>query len=361
MLNNVINLFLIENKFFLIYNVAKKSEVYIMAKVLIVTDSASDISIEDEKLYGIKVLPFKVALGDKSYISRIDFNNEKFYEMMANFGCLPSTSQITTFQFQEFYEEKCNEGHTDLVMLLINKEGSATFTNAVYAEKLFYQDNPEWVGKINIHLFDGRSYSAGYGEAVIGAAIMNQNGQSVEELCRYLDDKLSNVIMSDKELAIPESKIMQVIKKSDTKEQIQNVTEQMGVMIYFLIGIGAAICLAAIYIAVNMLVMENRSNISMLKVLGYKDKKINNIVLRVNHILLPIGIACSVPLVLATTKLCMSFLAEYMNAVPKAYIAPKSYVLTALITAFSYFGSLLLLRRKVSKIDMVLSLKGNRE
>lgn len=176
-----------------------------------------------------------------------------------------------------------------------------------------------------------------------------------------LDDKLSNVIMSDKELAIPESKIMQVIKKSDTKEQIQNVTEQMGVMIYFLIGIGAAICLAAIYIAVNMLVMENRSNISMLKVLGYKDKKINNIVLRVNHILLPIGIACSVPLVLATTKMCMSFLAEYMNAVPKAYISPKSYVLTALITAFSYFGSLLLLRRKVSKIDMVLSLKGNRE
>jgi putative ABC transport system permease protein len=57
----------------------------------------------------------------------------------------------------------------------------------------------------------------------------------------------------------------------------------------------------------------------------------------------------------------MSFLAEYMNAVPKAYISPKSYVLTALITAFSYFGSLLLLRRKVSKIDMVLSLKGNRE
>lgn len=162
-----------------------------MAKVLIVTDSASDISIEDEKLYGIKVLPFKVALGDKSYISRIDFNNEKFYEMMANFGGLPSTSQITTFQFQEFYEEKCNEGYTDLVMVLINKEGSATFTNAVYAEKLFYQDNPEWVGKINIHLFDGRSYSAGYGEAVIGAAIMNQNGQSVEEICRYLDDKLS--------------------------------------------------------------------------------------------------------------------------------------------------------------------------
>lgn len=176
-----------------------------------------------------------------------------------------------------------------------------------------------------------------------------------------MDVTLSNVIMSDTELSIPDSKVMQVIKKSDTKEQIQNITNQMGVMIYFVIVIGALICVAAIYIAVNMLVVENRSNISMLKVLGYKDSLINKIVLRVNHILLPVGILCSIPLVFATTKMFMTFLAEYMSAVPKAYIAPQSFIYTALITALSYFASLFLLRRKVSKIDMVLSLKGNRE
>ncbi len=162
-----------------------------MAKIMIVTDSASDISFEDEKLYGIKVLPFKVALGDKSYISRVDFDNEKFYRMMDNFGGLPSTSQITTFEFQEFYEEKYAEGYTDLIMVLINKDGSATFTNAVYAERLFYQDHPEWVGKINIHLFDGRSYTFGYGDAVVNAAMMHQKGESVEKICTYLDEKLS--------------------------------------------------------------------------------------------------------------------------------------------------------------------------
>lgn len=176
-----------------------------------------------------------------------------------------------------------------------------------------------------------------------------------------MDVTLSNVVMSDTELSIPDSKLMQVIKKSDTKEQIQNITNQMGVMIYFVIGIGALICVAAIYIAVNMLVMENKSNISMLKVLGYKDSLINNIVLRINHILLPIGIACSIPLVFASTRMFMTFLAKYMSAVPKAYIAPQSFLYTALITSLSYFASLFLLRRKVSKIDMVLSLKGNRE
>lgn len=94
-----------------------------------------------------------------------------------------------------------------------------------------------------------------------------------------IDEDISNVVMSDVELDIPDSKIIQTIKKADAKEQFQNMSNQMNVMVYFLIGIGAFICVASIYVAVNMLVSDNRSNISMLKVLGYKDNQINQIVL----------------------------------------------------------------------------------
>ena len=176
-----------------------------------------------------------------------------------------------------------------------------------------------------------------------------------------IDKDLSNVIMSDVPLDIPDSKVIQTIKQTDAKEQFQNMSNQMNVMIYFLIGMGAAICIAAIYIAVNMLVTENRSNISMLKVLGYKDKQINQIVLNVNHILLPTGFLFSIPLVFASTNWFMVFLADFIGALPKAYIAPQSFIYSAILTCFSYFGSLFLLRRKVSKVDMVESLKGNRE
>jgi len=176
-----------------------------------------------------------------------------------------------------------------------------------------------------------------------------------------IEENVSNVIMSDVSLNIPDSKTIKTIKKSDAKEQFQNMSNLMNVMIYFLIGIGAIICVASIYVAVNMLVSENRSNISMLKVLGYKDKQINRIVLNVNHILLPIGFLCSVPLVFASTNWFMAFLAEFIGALPKAYIAPWSFIYTAVLSCVSYFGSLFLLRRKVSKVDMVESLKGNRE
>lgn len=176
-----------------------------------------------------------------------------------------------------------------------------------------------------------------------------------------IEKDAGNVIMSDVTLAIPESKISQTIKKTDAKEQFQNMSNQMNVMVYFLIGIGAIICVASIYVAVNMLVSENRANISMLKVLGYGDKQINGIVLRVNHILLPIGFLVSIPLVFASTNWFMAFLTEFIGVLPKAYVAPQSFVYTFVLAACSYFGSLLLLRRKVAKVDMVESLKGNRE
>lgn len=176
-----------------------------------------------------------------------------------------------------------------------------------------------------------------------------------------IEENVSNVIMSDAALNIPDSMIIQTIKKADTKEQFQNISNEMNVMIYFLIGIGAIICVASIYVAVNMLVSENRSNISMLKVLGYRDKQINRIVLSVNNILLPIGFILSIPLVFVSTNWFMVFLADFIGALPKAYIAPLSFFYTAVLVCCSYFGSLFLLRRKVSKVDMVESLKGNRE
>lgn len=42
-------------------------------------------------------------------------------------------------------------------------------------------------------------------------------------------------------------------------------------------------------------------------------------------------------------------------------LLPKSYLLTILLTCLSYFGSLLVLRRKITKVDMIESLKDNRE
>ena len=113
-----------------------------MSKIQIMTDSASDISYTDEREYNISVIPFPITLGDKTYTSRVDFDNEQFYEQMARYDEIPKTAQITPFQFQEIYLREARSGVTDLVLVLINSKGSTTYDNSVPTVDLFYRSIP---------------------------------------------------------------------------------------------------------------------------------------------------------------------------------------------------------------------------
>lgn len=161
-----------------------------MSKIQIMTDSASDISSADEQKYSIKVIPFPVTLGDRTYTSRVDFNNEQFYSLMAQYDEIPKTAQITPFQFQEIYLQQAQAGVTDLVLVLINSKGSSTYDNSVLAVKLFYEEYPEYQDCFHIHSFDGMGYNALYGSPVVHAAQMCAEGASLEEILGYLTDIL---------------------------------------------------------------------------------------------------------------------------------------------------------------------------
>lgn len=163
-----------------------------MEKIRIITDSASDIDYENEKNLDIKILPFQVALGDKSYTSRVDFDNEGFYELMDQYDEIPKTSQITPFEFQELYLKEAKEGYTDIILVLINSHGSATYGNSVMAKELFFDEHPEYEGKLNIYNIDGKGYSSLYGAPVITAAGMIKEGKPAADIAAYLKETIDN-------------------------------------------------------------------------------------------------------------------------------------------------------------------------
>lgn len=160
-----------------------------MRKIQIMTDSASDISAADEKQHSISVIPFPVTLGGKSYTSRVDFDNEGFYALMAEHDDIPTTSQITPFQFVDIYLQQARAGVTDLILVLINSRGSSTYDNSVQAIQLFHEDYPEYPD-FRVHSFDGMGYNACYGAPVVEAAKMLEAGAGVEEICAWLEDVL---------------------------------------------------------------------------------------------------------------------------------------------------------------------------
>lgn len=161
-----------------------------MSKIQIMTDSASDISAADEKRYNISILPFQVSLGGKSYISRVDFDNEQFYKLMAQHDEIPKTSQITPFEFQEIYLREAERGVTDLILVLINSKGSSTFDNSCMAKEMFFEEHPEYQEKFSIYNIDGMGYNAAYGAPVVHAAQMLENGASAGEIVNYLTEIL---------------------------------------------------------------------------------------------------------------------------------------------------------------------------
>lgn len=161
-----------------------------MSKIKIITDAASDISSEDEKQYDIRVIPFQVTLGDTSYVPRRDLNNAQFYQLMEQSGEIPKTAQINPFEFQELYLQEVQAGYTDLILILINSQGSATYGNSLLAAHQFWEEHPEYRDRVHIHCFDGMGYSALYGAPVVEAARMVKSGESAEAVVAYLTDCL---------------------------------------------------------------------------------------------------------------------------------------------------------------------------
>lgn len=162
-------------------------------KIKLITDSGSDISFENEKRYGIQVLPFGVSLGGRSYTSRVDLDNDAFYALMDAIDDIPATSQITPFEFTGIFEEHYRSGCSNLIYTAINSAGSATYGNAVMAAGMFYEEHPEAEGRFTIHLIDSGTYSGCYGYAVVEAAKQLENGCSAAEAVNTIRDWCENV------------------------------------------------------------------------------------------------------------------------------------------------------------------------
>lgn len=166
-----------------------------MAKIKLMTDSASDISFENEKKYNIKVMNFKLVMGDKSYVSREDFDNAKFYEMLKDYDGIPTHSQITAFDYLEEFEKYYNEGYTDVINVTINSNASATYSNSVMAAEQFFEEHPEAKGKFNIYNIDSESYTATYGYPVCRAGSKIQRGATAIEVVNYIKARLSKSVI----------------------------------------------------------------------------------------------------------------------------------------------------------------------
>ena len=75
-----------------------------MSKFVVLTDSTCDLPDELAKQHDIDILCFKIALDGEGYTERVDFTPEQFCQMLRNATGLPTTAQITQFEFMDRFE-----------------------------------------------------------------------------------------------------------------------------------------------------------------------------------------------------------------------------------------------------------------
>jgi len=164
-----------------------------MARIKFVTDSAADIPPALREELGILVLPFPVAAGGKEYRDGFDYTPEKFYEYLRSAPQIPTHAQLNPFTFTECYERALEEGYGHLIYTSVNAKGSATYQNALQAREDFYRHHPEAKESFRIVILDGKTYTMGYGWAVVQGARMAAGGAGPQEVIDWMSDWLDHV------------------------------------------------------------------------------------------------------------------------------------------------------------------------
>lgn len=159
-----------------------------MQKILIMTDSACDLDKETIEELGIKVIPFTITFGDKSFKETFDKSTLEVYDMMENFSDIPKTAQITAFEFEENYNEFYQQGYTDIIYVAINSKGSATYNNSIMAKESFFENHPEAKDKLRIYNLDSKCYTGVYGYPITEAVKKIKKGAEAEEIVAYFEE-----------------------------------------------------------------------------------------------------------------------------------------------------------------------------
>ena len=162
-----------------------------MSKYVVLTDSTCDLPEEAAKQHNIDIVCFKIALDGEGYTERVDFTPEQFCEMLKKASGLPTTAQITQFEFFDKFEEYDRQGVEQTLYISINAGGSGTNAAAHAAAAQFHEEHPD--SKMKIFIVDSHAYSMAEGAGVIEAKQKLDAGEPMESVVEYLNDKYAKM------------------------------------------------------------------------------------------------------------------------------------------------------------------------
>ena len=147
-----------------------------MPKIIISSDSTTDLSPALKERYNIQTLPLGVTLDDKTYFDGVDITPDEIYEYHKKTGILPKTAAANVGDCIDFFEKLTKDGDT-VIHFTLSSEMSSTYNNAKMAAADFD----------NVFVINTKNLSTGGGLLVIAAAEMVANGMDAKSIIEKIE------------------------------------------------------------------------------------------------------------------------------------------------------------------------------
>lgn len=151
-------------------------------KVIITSDSTSDLSAELVERYNVKILPLGINLGGKLYSDGVDITPDLIYEHYSKTGELPKTSAVNMEECVDFFKPFVDQGYA-IVHFSISSEMSSTYNNCRLAAMEFE----------DVYVIDSKNLSTGSGLLVISAAEMAEKGMEAKDIADKCNELATRV------------------------------------------------------------------------------------------------------------------------------------------------------------------------
>ena len=149
--------------------------------IRIVTDSASDISLEEAEDLGIEIVPLSVRFGEAEYTDLVDLSVSDFYQKMSESDLLPSTAAPSPGAFEAAFKRCAEAGAEGVICINLSLALSATGQAAQLAADALADTLP-------VKCIDSKSITCGLGTIIRKAAEAAKNGGSMDGIVSLVEN-----------------------------------------------------------------------------------------------------------------------------------------------------------------------------
>ena len=154
--------------------------------IRIITDSTSDISLEQAKMNGVTIVPLKVIFGDKEYREGIEITMEGFYEKLVSADKLPTTSQPSPDDFLQYFMLAKEAGDSVIVVLIAGKLSGTLQSAAIAKEIADYSE---------IYIVDSLTTITGLRLLVEQAVLLRDQGIEAPKIAEALEELKQRIVL----------------------------------------------------------------------------------------------------------------------------------------------------------------------